>query len=107
MATATRTTTTDILTKLSSREVKRYYREKGIEYLALFGSASRGESNPESDVDLLVRFNQSVSLLKLVTIERELSEMIGQPADLVTEAALSPRIRPFIEPDLKTIYEAD
>ncbi|MBI2887313.1 MAG: nucleotidyltransferase family protein [Chloroflexi bacterium] len=77
----------------------------GITYLALFGSYARGEATPGSDVDLLVRFSQPKGLIALVKIQRELSEKLGRPVDLVTEASLSPYLRNRIKAQLRPIYE--
>ena len=44
-----------------------------------------------------------ISLLKLVSIEQDLSEALGIPIDLVTEKSLSPHVRPFVEKDLHYI----
>ncbi len=76
-----------------------------IVFLGLFGSFARGDFTPESDVDLLVRFSTPKSLLDLARIEREMSERLGRPVDLVTEAALSPYLKERILATVQTIYE--
>lgn len=73
------------------------------EYIGIFGSYARGEQQPGSDLDILVRFGKRLNLLDLVGLEQDLSERLGIKVDLVTENALSPMIRPFIERDLKKI----
>lgn len=66
----------------------------GVESLAVFGSAARGEAGPGSDVDLLVRFqSEPPGLFGFVRLERRLSEIIGLPVDLVMETALKPQLR--------------
>lgn len=55
----------------------------GITYLALFGSVARNEATPESDVDLAVRFGQSISLLDLVGIRLAMEAVLGRPVDLI------------------------
>jgi hypothetical protein len=65
----------------------------GVASLRLFGSAARGEDRPDSDLDLLVRFTETKSLIEIVRIEREFEEYFGRPVDLVTEGALSPYIK--------------
>ena len=52
------------------------------ERIGLFGSFARGEHNDGSDIDILVRFHETCSLLQLVRIENELSELIGKKVDL-------------------------
>jgi predicted nucleotidyltransferase len=79
-------------------------RRHGIERLRLFGSAARGEDRPDSDVDLLVRFGETKSLIEIVRIERDLAEYFGRPVDLVTEGELSPYIRDEILAHASPIY---
>lgn len=66
----------------------------GVESLAVFGSVARGEAEPDSDVDLLVRFRgEPPSLFGFVRLERELAELLCRRVDLVMETALKPRLR--------------
>lgn len=74
--------------------------------LGVFGSFARDEADEDSDIDLLVEFRRRVSLLKMVALERELSEAVGRKVDLVTEAALSPYLHDTIMKDLRVIYES-
>ncbi|MCB9283157.1 MAG: nucleotidyltransferase family protein [Lewinellaceae bacterium] len=74
--------------------------------IGIFGSFARGENRKESDLDILIKFKERISLLKLVQIEQELSDKLGIPIDLVTENSLrNPRLKKYIEKDLITIYE--
>lgn len=79
-------------------------RKYDISFLGAFGSYARGEETKDSDVDLLVKFSKRKSLLDLVRIERELSELIGFKVDLLTEKSISPYIRDSIKRDLQVIY---
>jgi predicted nucleotidyltransferase len=72
--------------------------------IGIFGSYARGEARPDSDLDLLVDFKESKSLLTLVRIERELSEALGIKVDLLTEAAISPYLIDRIKSELKVVY---
>lgn len=80
-------------------------RQNDVAFLGVFGSFARGDFTPTSDIDLLVRFSQRKSLLDLVRIEREFSNKLGKPVDLVTEDSISPYIKDRINAQLKTIYE--
>ncbi len=44
------------------------------EMIGLFGSYSRNENSKSSDIDILVRFKEPLSLLQLIRIENELSK---------------------------------
>ena len=76
------------------------------ERIGIFGSFARQEETPESDIDILVKFHDTISLLELVKIERELSEILGKKVDLVTEPALkNTKLKKYIFNDLKIIYQ--
>ena len=77
-----------------------------ISYLALFGSHARGEQKKDSDVDLLVKFNQPVDFFELYDVEKELENALHKKVDLVTVEGMSKYILPYIQPDLKILYES-
>jgi uncharacterized protein len=62
-----------------------------IRKLSLFGSALRDDFSPDSDVDVLIEFEEgaTVGLLRLSTMEIELGEILGRKADLQTANDLS------------------
>jgi hypothetical protein len=67
-------------------------RRHGIRKLSLFGSELKGAATPDSDVDLLVEFEEDArpSLFDMAQIEIELSELLaGRKVDLRTAAELS------------------
>lgn len=66
----------------------------GIETIGIFGSVSRGEDLPSSDVDVLYTFRPGeLTLANLVNLGDYLEELFGRKVDLVAERALSPYIR--------------
>jgi len=75
------------------------------EMIGIFGSFARNENTENSDIDILVRFKKSISLLQLISIENSLSNKLGIKVDLVTEGALkNRRLKNQIKKDLKVIY---
>jgi len=76
------------------------------ERIGIFGSYARQEDNDESDIDILVRFRNTPSLLDLARIHRELSSVLGKKVDVVTESALkNEKLKQHIYNDLKIIFE--
>ena len=61
----------------------------GIVNLKIFGLYARKEETSKSDIDILVEFNKSVTLLDIVELERELSNLLHIKVDLLTEGAIS------------------
>jgi uncharacterized protein len=73
--------------------------------LRVFGSFARGDEGARSDLDLIADFSSRKSLLDLVRIQREFSEELGLPVDLLTEGALSPYLRDRILGEARVIYD--
>lgn len=61
--------------------------------IAVFGSVARGEATLESDIDFLVEFERTSSLLDLVHLEAALAELLGVEVDVVSAGALLDRDR--------------
>jgi len=59
----------------------------------LFGSIARGDSRPESDVDLLVEFSEVPGFVGYVRLRNRLEEILGRRVDLVMASGLNSRIR--------------
>jgi len=80
-----------IIKIISKEKLEMFCRKNHIIKLSLFGSALRGELNPESDIDILVEFEKEhmPGLLDMAGIEIELSEKIGRKVDLRTPEELS------------------
>lgn len=75
-------------------------RRRHIRRLALFGSRLKGVGRPDSDVDLLVEFEdgRKPGLLALSNIEAELSALLGgRRVDLRTREDLSRYFRDEVE----------
>ena len=63
-----------------------------VKEIGIFGSYLREEQKKRSDLDILVEFEEPISLLEFVALERHLSELTGVQVDLVMKTALKPRI---------------
>ena len=83
----------DVLAKLEAHmpELRDRF---GIDTIGIFGSVSRGEDKPGSDVDVLYTFRPGESTLaNLVSLGTYLEELFGRKVDLIAERSLSPYIR--------------
>ncbi|MEK7123350.1 MAG: nucleotidyltransferase family protein, partial [Patescibacteria group bacterium] len=79
--------------------------KNGVKSAGLFGSYSRGEAAPESDIDILVSFSETKSLLDIIGLELELSDIFNKKVDLVTENFLSRYFREDVLNNLVVFYE--
>ena len=75
-----------------------------VKIISIFGSFSKDEETRESDIDILVEFNEVKSLYDLVGIEMEIKEEIGLKVDLVTKDSVSPYLIDTIMNEAKLIY---
>ncbi|MCP5418750.1 MAG: nucleotidyltransferase family protein [Chromatiaceae bacterium] len=69
----------------------------GVTRLALFGSTVRDEARADSDIDVLVAFDGPATSQRYFGVQFYLEDLLGCPVDLVTEKALRPELRPYIE----------
>lgn len=69
----------------------------GVTRLALFGSTARDEAASGSDVDILVAFKGPATSRRYFGVQFYLEDLFGCSVDLVTEKALRPELRPYIE----------
>ena len=72
----------------------------GVRSVALFGSHARDEARPDSDVDLLVEFDDEVDFRRYMGLIEYLEALFGTGVDLASPAELKPRIRPYVEKEL-------
>jgi hypothetical protein len=69
-------------------------RDFGVESIALFGSAARGDAGPSSDIDILVDVQRPISLFRLVALQLRLQEILHAPkVDVVMRDAIFPGLR--------------
>jgi uncharacterized protein len=69
----------------------------GVVKLALFGSTARSAARQDSDVDILVAFDGPATSKRYFGVQFYLEDLLDRPVDLVTDKALRPELRPFIE----------
>lgn len=81
--------------------------ENDIVFLAIFGSFVRGEQKSKSDVDMAIEFdkNKPKSLLDLIHVENELSEILKRKVDLGVFSSINPYIIEKVKKEMWVIYE--
>ncbi|HEY3398704.1 MAG TPA: nucleotidyltransferase family protein [Armatimonadota bacterium] len=93
---------------IPSESIAEFCRRYHIRRLSLFGSVLREDFTPESDVDVLVEFEPEAhaSLMTLVGMENELSDLLKRKVDLVTRKGLSKYIRDEVFAEEEMVYVA-
>ncbi|WP_129597761.1 nucleotidyltransferase family protein [Methanohalophilus profundi] len=74
-----------------------------VKYIGLFGSYVRGEQTAESDLDILVEFSKTPTLLQFINLENYLSDTLGIKVDLVMKDSLKPNIGKYILNEVRAV----
>ena len=83
---------TDLL-RQKRDDIVRIAASHGGRDVRVFGSWTRDEARPDSDIDLLIRLDPGRSLLDIIAIKQDLEDLLDRPVDVVTETGLSSYIR--------------
>jgi predicted nucleotidyltransferase len=67
-----------------------------VKHLKVFGSYAKGEQTEDSDLDLIVSFEETPTLLMFIGLKEYLEGITGVEVDLVTEDGISPYVKPYI-----------
>jgi predicted nucleotidyltransferase len=89
---ATTSSTKEILSLLKSLKAEIRQRYKA-EVRGIFGSYIRGEQRPESDIDVLVEFDEGANLLDLTGLSIFLEEKLNCRVDVVPESAIRSELK--------------
>ncbi|HAF19011.1 MAG TPA: hypothetical protein DCK96_04585 [Chloroflexi bacterium] len=94
------------LPRLSRRTLQGIGRRYGVAGLSLFGSAARRDFRPDSDVDVLVRYQPGAPRTVAASsgLRDELSTRLGHRVDLVDERSIYPELRASIARDVVRLY---
>jgi predicted nucleotidyltransferase len=76
----------------------------GVIRLSLFGSTVRNEADADSDVDIIVTFDGPATSARYFGVQFLLEDELGCPVDLVTDKALRPELRPYIEREAVNVW---
>jgi hypothetical protein len=84
-----------------------FCRRHHIARLWVFGSRANGRPRPDSDLDLLVEFEDgNTPGFAFFDMQHELSELLGVVVDLHTPRSLSPHFRERVQREAKLAYVA-
>ena len=83
--------------ELPGEVIAAFSRKWKIREFALFGSVLREDFGPDSDIDVLVRFERDVGwdLWDIIDMQEELEAIFGRPVDLVDRDAVEGSRNPF------------
>jgi len=98
------------MSSLTAAEIKKMVapvlRKYGVVRAGLFGSAASRKMKRGSDVDLLVKVDDSVSLYTFVKLKQALERSLKRKVDLVEYSSLKPSLKKGILESEVRIYEA-
>jgi hypothetical protein len=94
--------------KMPKDKLIEFCKRNHIRKLSIFGSAIRGRLQPDSDIDLLVEFEQdhTPGLFSIIKMEMELTETLGRKVDLRTPEDLSQYFRDEVIQNARLQYQA-
>jgi predicted nucleotidyltransferase len=81
------------------------FEKYGVMRARVFGSAARNELDEKSDIDLVVTPGTQMDLIEYMRFKEELEDELDKEVDLLTDRSINKRLRPYIEDDLRVIYE--
>lgn len=90
-------------------KIRQYFAGQPITKAWLFGSCSRGEETKDSDVDILVTYDDSeaISLLTISRMTVTLAKILNKKVDIVEDDCLLPFARKYVDNDKILIYERE
>lgn len=94
-----------LIQNLQQDDLKTMLKEQGVSYLGLFGSYARGEETQQSDIDLMIDFDETKSLFDLADIKIQLQEKLGKKVELSMRGHIKESLKSYINKDLITLYE--
>ena len=88
------------------KKIAEYFKTQPVLKAWLFGSFSRGEERPDSDIDILVALDYSQPVgLRFFGMYEDLKELLGRNVDLVVDRSLAPFARKSVDRDKILVYE--
>lgn len=93
--------------EIDLEQLAEFCRRNHIRWLAVFGSALRDDFGPDSDVDVLVDFDPDhIPGYRFISMQDELSKLLGRDVDLLTRNSLNRWIRNRVLHEAQVLYDA-
>ncbi|RLB24766.1 MAG: nucleotidyltransferase [Deltaproteobacteria bacterium] len=93
----------EVLKKI--RENRDKIRSFGVKRIGVFGSFVRGEEKEDSDIDIIVEFEEEKKNFEnFINLAFYLEELLGRKIDLLTPESISQYMKPYIEKEV--VYES-
>ena len=89
-------------------KIQRFCVNQPIKKAGWFGSCSRGEETPDSDIDILVeydRLNERISLMRMAGMMLSLEDLLHRKVDMVESDRLLPFALDSVNQDRLLVYE--
>jgi len=69
---------------------------QGVLHAALFGSVARGDTGPDSDIDIMIDLDPDVHLgvFEYVGLKEYIASLFDGPVDVVNREGLKPYVKP-------------
>ncbi|MGD0770524.1 MAG: nucleotidyltransferase family protein [Tepidisphaeraceae bacterium] len=94
--------------EIDDTRLAQFCRRNGIRELLFFGSITRSDFRPDSDIDVIVHFNgvDNLGLFELGRLQLELTELFGRQVHLHTDDMIHPYLRNRIRRSAQVAYAA-
>lgn len=101
----------NLIIKKHINKIRQVCRKLGIKRMHVFGSAVKGHFNKDSDIDLLISFDENLTIEEYTTnyfqLQYQLRQLLNREIDIITESSLSnPYLLESINESKQLIYEA-
>jgi len=94
------------MTASINNALSNYFAGQPVTKAWVFGSYSRGEDTPDSDIDIMVALDPNEKVgLKFFAMREDLMRLLGRKIDLVTESSILPFAKENAERDRLLVYE--
>ena len=89
-------------------KVAAFCRKHGIRKFSLFGSVIRDDFGPDSDVDVLAEFKAGTrfTLIDLMAMQRELTQIVGRKAEIFEFRSLRPWMQEEVAGSMELFHES-